>query len=55
MKKNHPMVMPSTFSQVFEKLLFEQIYNHMENRLSKHLTGFRINHNTQNALQLQNL
>ena len=42
--------MRSTFSKVFEKLLFEQINDHMQSKFSKHLTGFRKNHSTQNAL-----
>ena len=36
--------------KVFEKLLFEQINDHMQSKFSKHLTGFRKNHSTQNAL-----
>ena len=42
--------MLSTFSKVFEKLLFEQINDHMQSKFSQHLTGFCKNHNTQNAL-----
>ena len=42
--------MLSTFSKVFEKLQFEQINDHMQSKFSKHLTGFRKNHSTQNAL-----
>ena len=42
--------MLSTFSKMFEKLLFEQINDHMQCKFSKHLTGFRKNHSTQNAL-----
>ena len=42
--------MLSTFSKVFEKLLFEQINDHMQSKFSKHLTGFCKNHSTQNAL-----
>ena len=42
--------MRSTFSKVFEKLLFEQINDHMQSKFSQHLTGFCKNHNTQNAL-----
>ena len=33
-----------------EKLLFEKINDHMQSKFSKHLTGFRKNHSTQNAL-----
>ena len=39
-----------TFSKVFEKPLFEQINYHMQRKFSKHLTDFRKNHCTQNAL-----
>ena len=50
-KENYrPVSMLSTFSKVFEKLLFEQINDHMQSKFSKHLTGFRKNHRTQNAL-----
>ena len=42
--------MLSTFSKVFEKLLFEQINYHMQSKFPKHLTVFRKNHTTQNAL-----
>ena len=49
-KENYcPASMLSTFSKVFEKLLFEQINGHMQGKFSKHLTGFRKNHSTQNA------
>ena len=43
-----PVSMLSTFS--IEKLLFEQINDHMQSKFSKHLKGFRKNHSTQNAL-----
>ena len=42
--------MLSTFSKVLEKLLLEQINDHIKSKFSKHLTGFRKNHITQNAL-----
>ena len=42
--------MLSNFSKVFEKLLFEQINDHMESKFSKHLAGFRKTHSAQNAL-----
>ena len=42
--------MLSTFSKVFEKLLFEKINDRMQNEFSKHLTGFCKNHSTQNVL-----
>ena len=34
-------VYSQTFSKVFEKLLFEQINDHMQSKFSEHLTGFR--------------
>ena len=40
----------STFSKVFEELLFEQINDHMQSKFSKYLTGFRKNYSAQNAL-----
>ena len=50
-KENYrPVSMLSTFSKVFEKLLFEQINDHMQSKFSKHLTGSCKNHSTQNAL-----
>ena len=42
--------MTSTFLKVFEKLLLEPINDHIQNKFSKYLTGFRKNHSTQNAL-----
>ena len=42
--------MLSTFLKVFETLLIEQINDHTQCKFSKHLTGFRKNHSTQNAL-----
>ena len=45
-----PVSMVSTFSKAFEKLLFEQINDHMQSKFSKHLTGFHKNYGTQNAL-----
>ena len=50
MENFRPMRMLSTFSKVFEKLLFVQINDHMKCKFSEHLTGFRKNHNTYNAL-----
>ena len=46
--------MLSIFSEVFEKLIFEQINDHMQNKFSKYLTGFRKNHSTQNVLVVMN-
>ena len=45
-----PLSMLSTFSKVFQKLLFEPINDHMKSKFSKHLAGFHKNHSTQNAL-----
>ena len=42
--------MLSTFSKVFQNLLFEQINDHMQSKFSKHLTDFRKSHSTQNIL-----
>ena len=50
-KENYrPVSMLSTFSKLFEKLLFEQINDYVQSKFPKHLTGFRKNHSTQNAL-----
>ena len=50
-KENYyPVSILSTFPKLFEKLLFEQINDHKQTKLWKYLTGFRINHSTQNAL-----
>ena len=50
-KENYlPVSMLSTFWKEFEKLLFEQINDHIQSKFSKHLTSFRKNHSTQNAL-----
>ena len=50
-KENYRSVsMLSTFTKVFEKLLFEQINDHMQSKFSKHLTGFHKYHSTQIAL-----
>ena len=46
-KENYrPVSMPSTFSNVFDKLLVEQINDHMQSKFSKHLAGFCRNHST---------
>ena len=40
-KENYrPVSILSTFPKVFEKLLFQQINDHMQRKFSKHLTGF---------------
>lgn len=48
-KNYHPVSMFTNFKKMFEKLLFEEVNNHMENEFSKHLTGFHKNHSTQNT------
>ena len=50
-KENYrPISMLSSFLKIFEKLLFELINDHIQVTFSKHLTGFRRNHVTQNIL-----
>ena len=50
-KENYRSVsMLSACTKVFEKLLFEQINDHMQSKFSKDLTSFRKNHSAQNAL-----
>ena len=41
---------PLSFFQKCLKSYFEQINDYMQSKFSKHLTGFRKNHSTQNAL-----
>ena len=43
-------MLPTFFKKVFEKLLFEQITDHMQNKFPKHLTCFRKNYSTQSVL-----
>ena len=46
-KENYcPVSMFSTFSRVLEKLLLEQINDHMQSKFSKHFTAFHKNHST---------
>ena len=45
-----PISTLSNLSKVFERLLYNQLENYMETKLSKLLTGFRKNHSTQHAL-----
>ena len=50
-KENYrPISMLSSFSKIFEKLLFELINDHIQVTFSKPLTGFCRNHVTQNIL-----
>ena len=37
-------------SKVFERVIYKQINNFMENKISKCVTGFRESHGTQNSL-----
>ena len=46
----HPMNMLSTFSKLFEKLLFEKVNDHRQSKFSKHRTGFCKNHRTQDGV-----
>ena len=45
-----PVSILSNFSKVFERLIYNQLNDFMETKFSKFLTGFRKNHNAQNAL-----
>ena len=50
-KQNYrPVTTLSNLSKVFEKLIYSQININKSDKFSKHLTGFRKNHNTQHAL-----
>ena len=40
----------SSFSKIFEKLIYLQLNNYMQNKFSIYLTGFRKNQETQHAL-----
>ena len=50
-KSNYrPIRTISSFSKIFEKLVYNQVNSYMEPKLSKYLREFRRNHNTQHAL-----
>ena len=50
-KENYrPIRTLSNFSKIFEKLIYNQIFEFVNPKLSKYITGFRKNHNTQHAL-----
>ena len=50
-KENYrPVSILPVVSKVFEKILYEQIIEFMDEKLSSLLTGFRKNHSTQNCL-----
>ena len=38
------------FAKLFERIIYSQLNDYIENKFSKYLTGFRKNHNTQNSL-----
>ena len=40
----------SSFSKIFEKLIYSQVTSYMDRKFSKYLEGFRRNHNTQHVL-----
>ena len=45
-----PVSTLSNLSKIFEKLIYLQLNNYMQNKLSFYLTGFQKNHRTQHAL-----
>ena len=45
-----PVSTLSNFSKIFEKLIYLQLNNYIQNKFSIYLTGFRKNHGTQHAL-----
>ena len=50
-KENYrPLNVISHVSKVFERIMYNQIDNFMEDKLSNLLTGFRENHSTQHCL-----
>ena len=48
--KYQPVSLLSHISKVFERLIYNQFHEYIEPFLSKLLTGFRKNHNTQHSL-----
>ena len=46
----HPVSTLSNFSKIFEKLIYLQFNNYMQNKFSIYLTGLRKNHGTQHEL-----
>ena len=52
-KENYrPISLLSHVSKVFERILYAQINNYMQNKLSKYVTGFRKSHGTQHSLMI---
>ena len=50
-KQNYrPVITLSNLLKVLEKLIYFQINTYMNDKCLKYLTGFRKNHNTQDAL-----
>ena len=50
-KENHrPVSLLPHISKVFERVIYKQINNFMENKISKCVTGFRKSHGTQHSL-----
>ena len=50
-KENYrPVSILPTFSKIYEKILYAQIYNYFNKIFSKHLCGFRKGHSTQHCL-----
>ena len=50
-KENYrPVSLLPHLSKVFEKIIYKEINTYMEDKLSKHLTGFRKPHGTQHLL-----
>ena len=47
-----PMSTLSNFSKIFEKLIYLQLNNHIQNKSSIYLTDFQKNHDTQYALNM---
>ena len=45
-----PVSTLSNFSKIFEKLVYLQLNNYMQNKFSIYFTGFQKNHGTQHAL-----
>ena len=44
-----PVSTLSKLSKIFDKLIYLQLNNYMQNKFSTYLTGFRKNHGTQHA------
>ena len=49
-RENYGPTRLSIFLKIFKKLIHNQIFNVMYPKLSKYITGFRKNHNTDHAL-----